>query len=157
MATARLRAGIHAGRHFKCGGGDVPTDDGHEHADGHSLFLEVMGSPITNAPANSTECGGGMSSRGRKLHHRPAKPAGRDVDYTFAQTAVRDTFGRITAPMRQQSSAVGPFDVAERAVPAPSSGEPRVPHSKHQYLEVSSFTRFPVEQGLLSGNPGHRN
>ena len=78
----------------------------------------------------------------------PSRPDA-DVDYTFAQIGVRDTFVDYGANCGNMSSAVGPYALDEGLVTAPANGEAtvRIHNTNTSKIIVS---RFPVEQGSLA-------
>src|SRR6201992_1184018 len=79
------------------------------------IFLEVMGSPDPNG-RQLDGMGGGISSLSKICIIGPARRADADVDYTFAQIGVRDTFVDYGANCGNMSSAVGPFALEEGLV-----------------------------------------
>jgi 2-methylaconitate cis-trans-isomerase PrpF len=93
--------------------------------------------------------GGGISSLSKIcIIGRPSRPDA-DVDYTFAQIGVRDTFVDYGANCGNMSSAVGPFAIEEGLVAAPEGGEAsiRIHNTNTSKIIVA---RFPVHNGLLA-------
>ena len=90
MANARLRAVFMRGGTSKAvmfRRDDLPDDP----KDWDSIFLEVMGSPDPNG-RQLDGMGGGISSLSKICIIGPPSRPDADVDYTFAQIGVRDTF-----------------------------------------------------------------
>jgi 2-methylaconitate cis-trans-isomerase PrpF len=147
MANARLRAVFMRGGTSKAvmfRRDDLPADP----KDWDSIFLEVMGSPDPNG-RQLDGMGGGISSLSKIcIIGRPSRPDA-DVDYTFAQIGVRDTFVDYGANCGNMSSAVGPFALDEGLVAAPPSGEAaiRIHNTNTSKIIVA---RFPVEHGSLA-------
>jgi 2-methylaconitate cis-trans-isomerase PrpF len=147
MANARLRAVFMRGGTSKAvmfRRDDLPANP----KDWDSIFLEVMGSPDPNG-RQLDGMGGGISSLSKIcIIGRPSRPDA-DVDYTFAQIGVRDTFVDYGANCGNMSSAVGPFALDEGLVAAPPSGEAaiRIHNTNTSKIIVA---RFPVEHGSLA-------
>jgi 2-methylaconitate cis-trans-isomerase PrpF len=147
MANARLRAVFMRGGTSKAvmfRRDDLPANP----KDWDSIFLEVMGSPDPNG-RQLDGMGGGISSLSKIcIIGRPSRPDA-DVDYTFAQIGVRDTFVDYGANCGNMSSAVGPFALDEGLVAAPASGEAaiRIHNTNTSKIIVA---RFPVEHGSLA-------
>jgi len=90
MAYARLRAVFMRGGTSKAvmfRTEDLPTD----RKDWEPIFLDVMGSPDPNG-RQLDGMGGGISSLSKICVIGPPSRPDADVDYTFAQIGVRDTF-----------------------------------------------------------------
>jgi 2-methylaconitate cis-trans-isomerase PrpF len=124
MANARLRAVFMRGGTSKAvmfRREDLPADP----KDWDPIFLEVMGSPDPNG-RQLDGMGGGISSLSKICIIGPPSRPDADVDYTFAQIGVRDTFVDYGANCGNMSSAVGPFALDEGLVRAPASGEATV-------------------------------
>ena len=112
------------------------------------IFRQVMGSPDPNG-RQLDGMGGGISSLSKIcVIGAPSRPDA-DVDYTFAQIGVRDSFVDYGANCGNMSSAVGPFALEEGLVAAPASGEAvvRIHNTNTSKIIVA---RFPVEDGTLA-------
>lgn len=112
------------------------------------IFLEVMGSPDPNG-RQLDGMGGGISSLSKICVIGRSSRPDADVDYTFAQIGVRDTFVDYGANCGNMSSAVGPFALDEGLVEAPADGEVaiRIHNTNTSKIIVA---RFPVENGSLT-------
>lgn len=149
MANARLRAVFMRGGTSKAvmfRRDDLPADP----KDWDPIFLQVMGSPDPNG-RQLDGMGGGISSLSKICIIGPPSRPDADVDYTFAQIGVRDTFVDYGANCGNMSSAVGPFALDEGLVAAPAGGEAtvRIHNTNTSKIIIS---RFPVEQGALAVN-----
>jgi 2-methylaconitate cis-trans-isomerase PrpF len=123
---------------------DLPENRG----DWDPIFLQVMGSPDPNG-RQLDGMGGGISSLSKIcVIGSPSRPDA-DVDYTFAQIGVRDSFVDYGANCGNMSSAVGPFALEEGLVRAPPSGEAtvRIHNTNTSKIIVA---RFPVDGGRLA-------
>lgn len=147
MANARLRAVFMRGGTSKAvmfRKDDLPADQ----KDWDPIFLEVMGSPDPNG-RQLDGMGGGISSLSKIcVIGRPSRPDA-DVDYTFAQIGVRDTFVDYGANCGNMSSAVGPFALEEGLIAAPAGSEAaiRIHNTNTSKIIVA---RFPVADGRLA-------
>ncbi|HLZ02894.1 MAG TPA: PrpF domain-containing protein [Bradyrhizobium sp.] len=147
METNRLRAVFMRGGTSKAvmfRRDDLPRDE----KAWDPIFLEVMGSPDPNG-RQLDGMGGGISSLSKIcVIGKPSRPDA-DVDYTFAQIGVRDTFVDYGANCGNMSSAVGPFALEEGLVTAPAGGEAivRIHNTNTSKIIVA---RFPVEDGKLA-------
>jgi len=147
MDNARLRAVFMRGGTSKAvmfRRDDLPADP----KDWDPIFLQVMGSPDPNG-RQLDGMGGGLSSLSKIcVIGRSARPDA-DVDYTFAQIGVRDTFVDYGANCGNMSSAVGPFALEEGLVVAPAGDEVaiRIYNTNTSKIIVA---RFPVAHGLLA-------
>jgi 2-methylaconitate isomerase len=112
------------------------------------IFRQVMGSPDPDG-RQLDGMGGGISSLSKVCVIGRSSRPDADVDYTFAQIGVRDTFVDYGANCGNMSSAVGPFALEEAMVTAPASGEAvvRIHNTNTSKIIVA---RFPVEDGKLS-------
>jgi 2-methylaconitate isomerase len=147
MANARLRAVFMRGGTSKAvmfRRDDLPADP----KDWDPIFLEVMGSPDPNG-RQLDGMGGGISSLSKICVIGPPSRPDADVDYTFAQIGVRDTFVDYGANCGNMSSAVGPFALDEGLVAAPTGGEAaiRIHNTNTSKIIVA---RFPVDHGALA-------
>jgi 2-methylaconitate cis-trans-isomerase PrpF len=149
MANARLRAVFMRGGTSKAvmfRREDLPENP----RDWDAIFLQVMGSPDPNG-RQLDGMGGGISSLSKIcIIGRSSRPDA-DVDYTFAQIGVRDTFVDYGGNCGNMSSAVGPFALDEGLVAAPLCGEAaiRIHNTNTSKIIVS---RFPVEHGALAAS-----
>jgi 2-methylaconitate cis-trans-isomerase PrpF len=123
---------------------DLPANRG----DWDPIFLQVMGSPDPNG-RQLDGMGGGISSLSKICVIGPPSRPDADVDYTFAQIGVRDSFVDYGANCGNMSSAVGPFALEEGLVRAASSGEAtvRIHNTNTSKIIVA---RFPVDGGKLA-------
>jgi 2-methylaconitate cis-trans-isomerase PrpF len=147
MANARLRAVFMRGGTSKAvmfRRDDLPAD----RKDWDPIFLEVMGSPDPNG-RQLDGMGGGISSLSKICVIGPPSRPDADVDYTFAQIGVRDTFVDYGANCGNMSSAVGPFALDEGLVAAPAGSEAaiRIHNTNTSKIIVA---RFPVDHGVLA-------
>jgi 2-methylaconitate isomerase len=122
---------------------DLPADP----KDWEPIFRQVMGSPDANG-RQLDGMGGGISSLSKICVIGPPSRPDADVDYTFAQIGVRDTFVDYGANCGNMSSAVGPFALEEGLVAAPPGGQAaiRIHNTNTSKIIVA---RFPVEDGKL--------
>jgi 2-methylaconitate cis-trans-isomerase PrpF len=149
MANARLRAVFMRGGTSKAvmfRRDDLPENP----RDWDLIFLQVMGSPDPNG-RQLDGMGGGISSLSKICIIGPSSRPDADVDYTFAQIGVRDTFVDYGANCGNMSSAVGPFALDEGLVAAPLGSEAaiRIHNTNTSKIIVS---RFPVEHGILAAS-----
>jgi 2-methylaconitate isomerase len=147
MANARLRAVFMRGGTSKAvmfRRDDLPAD----RSAWDPIFLEVMGSPDPNG-RQLDGMGGGISSLSKICIIGPPSRSDADVDYTFAQIGVRDTFVDYGANCGNMSSAVGPFALDEGLVTAPAGNEAtvRIHNTNTSKIIVA---RFPIEDGRLA-------
>lgn len=146
MANARLRAVFMRGGTSKAvmfRSEDLPSN----RAAWDPIFREVMGSPDPNG-RQLDGMGGGISSLSKICVIGPPSRPDADVDYTFAQIGVRDSFVDYGANCGNMSSAVGPFALEEGLVKGPDSGEAtvRIHNTNTSKIIVA---RFPVRGGTL--------
>ena len=147
MANARLRAVFMRGGTSKAvmfRKDDLPENP----RDWDPIFLQVMGSPDPNG-RQLDGMGGGISSLSKICVIGRSSRPDADIDYTFAQIGVRDTFVDYGANCGNMSSAVGPFALDEGLVAAPSGNEAaiRIHNTNTSKIIVS---RFPVDHGALA-------
>lgn len=147
MESSRLRAVFMRGGTSKAvmfRRDDLPA----KREDWDPIFLQVMGSPDPNG-RQLDGMGGGISSLSKVCVIGPPSRPDADVDYTFAQIGVRDTFVDYGANCGNMSSAVGPFALEEGMVAAPASREAvvRIHNTNTSKIIVA---RFPVEGGRLA-------
>ena len=147
MANARLRAVFMRGGTSKAvmfRRNDLPADP----KEWDPIFLEVMGSPDPNG-WQLDGMGGGISSLSKICVIGRSSRPDADLDYTFAQIGVRDTFVDYSANCGNMSSAVGPFALDEGLVAAPANGDAaiRIHNTNTSKIIVA---RFPVDHGALA-------
>ena len=108
------------------------------------ILLAALGSPDPSG-RQLDGLGGGISSLSKAVIIGPATLPGADVDYTFAQVEVRKPEVDYTGNCGNCSSAVGPFAIEERLVPA-REGETvvRIHNTNTKKLIVA---RVPVQDG----------
>jgi 2-methylaconitate cis-trans-isomerase PrpF len=98
---------------------DLPQD----RASWDAIFLSALGSPDGEA-RQLDGMGGGVSSLSKVCIIGPPTRADADVDYTFAQVAVREALVDYSGSCGNMSSAIGPFALEEGLLPgAPRDGE----------------------------------
>ncbi len=81
------------------------------------ILLAALGSPDPYG-RQLDGLGGGISSLSKAVIVGPASHPGADVDYTFAQVSVKDALVDYRGNCGNCTSAVGPFAIDERLVPA---------------------------------------
>jgi 2-methylaconitate cis-trans-isomerase PrpF len=113
-----------------------------------AIFLGAMGVPDP-AGRNLDGMGGGLSSLNKVCVVGPPSRSDADVDYTFAQCAVKEAKVEYGGNCGNMSAAVGPFAVEEGLVASPADGEAvvRIHNTNTGKIIVA---RFPVEQGALA-------
>src|SRR5579871_3493159 len=147
MANNRIRAVFMRGGTSKAvmfRRNDLPADPG----DWEPIFLDVMGSPDPNG-RQLDGMGGGISSLSKIcVIGSPSRPDA-DIDYTFAQIGVRDSFVDYSANCGNMSSAVGPFALDEGLVAAQTGSEAtvRIHNTNTSKIIVA---RFPLDEGRLA-------
>ncbi|MGY4304509.1 2-methylaconitate cis-trans-isomerase PrpF [Bradyrhizobium sp. USDA 4369] len=126
--------------------GHLPAD----RDDWDPIFLQVMGSPDPNG-RQLDGMGGGLSSLSKICVIGPSTRADADVDYTFVQVGIQDTFVDYGGNCGNMSSAVGPFAIEEGIVDRPTDGEAvvRIHNTNTSKIIVA---RFPVEGGRLAAH-----
>jgi 2-methylaconitate cis-trans-isomerase PrpF len=137
-----MRGGTSRGLVFKAR--DLPADRG----EWDTIFLSAMGVPDAHG-RNLDGMGGGLSSLNKVCVVGPSSRADADVDYTFAQLAVKEARVDYAGNCGNMSAAVGPFAVEEGLVACPADGEAvvRVHNTNTGKIIVA---RFPVEAGALA-------
>lgn len=109
-----------------------------------ALFLALMGSPDPYG-RQLNGMGGGVSSVSKICIVGPSSRPDADVDYTFAQVLVNEARVDYSGNCGNMSSAIGPFAVDERLVPA-SDGNALVRiHNTNTKKVIHSV--FPVSDG----------
>jgi 2-methylaconitate cis-trans-isomerase PrpF len=91
--------------------------------------------------------GGGISSLSKVCVVGPPSRPDADVDYTFAQISVKDSWVDYSGNCGNMSSAIGPFAIDERMVPLPNTEEAvvRIHNTNTSKIIVS---RFKVADGM---------
>lgn len=119
-------------------------------AEWDAIFLAAMGVPDSNG-RNLDGMAGGLSSLNKVCVVGPSSRPDADVDYTFAQLAVKEARVDYSGNCGNMSAVVGPFAVEEGLVPCPADGEAtvRVHNTNTGKIIVA---RFPVEQGALASS-----
>jgi len=149
MPNQRLRAAFMRGGTSKAvmfRQNDLPAD----RKSWDPIFLQVIGSPDPSG-RQLDGMGGGISSLSKVCVVGPPSRPDADVDYTFAQIAVRDAAVDYSGNCGNMSSAVGPFAIEEGLMLAPRNGEAvvRIHNTNTSKIIVA---RFPVEDGVLAAN-----
>lgn len=144
MPQARLKATFMRGGTSKAvvfDRKDLPADP----AAWDPIFLAVMGSPDGNG-RQLDGMGGGLSSVSKICVVGPSSRPDADIDYTFAQVAVKEASVDYSGNCGNMSSAMGPFAVTEGLAAAPADGEAvvRIHNTNTGKVIVS---RFPMAQG----------
>jgi 2-methylaconitate isomerase len=123
---------------------DLPADRGQW----DSIFLRIMGSPDPNG-RQLDGMGGGISSLSKVCVVGPPTRPDADVDYTFAQVAVRDAFVDYSGNCGNMSAAIGPFAIDEKLVAA-SDGEAivRIHNTNTSKIIVSHFATLGGEAAV---------
>ena len=147
MALARIRAVFMRGGTSKAvmlRQQDLPLD----RTAWDPIFLGIMGSPDANG-RQLDGIGGGLSSLSKVCVIGPPSRSDADVDYTFAQIAIREAKVDYSSNCGNMSSAVGPFALEEGLVPSVADGEAviRIHNTNTRKIIVS---RFRVEAGALA-------
>ena len=83
----------------------------------HEIFLNALGSPVQYG-RQLNGMGGGLSSLSKAVIIKPSKRKNVDVDFTFAQIAVKQPVIDLSATCGNLSSAVGPFAIDNGMVSA---------------------------------------
>ncbi len=125
---------------------DLPAD----RAAWDAIFLAAMGVPDPGG-RNLDGMGGGLSSLNKVCVVGPPSRSDADVDYTFAQCAVKEARVDYGGNCGNMSAAMGPFAVEEGLVACPSSGEAEVRIHNTNTGKVI-VARFPVEDGALAAD-----
>ena len=114
------------------------------------IFLQVMGSPDPNG-RQLDGMGGGLSSLSKICVVGPSSRRDADVDYTFAQIAIKEALVDYGGNCGNMAAAVGPFAVEEGIVSGRPDGEAvvRVYNTNTSKMIVS---RFPVVGGTLAAD-----
>lgn len=125
---------------------DLPAD----RARWDALFLAIIGSPDPHG-RQLNGLGGGISSLSKVCVVGPPSRLDADVDYTFAQVAVREPIVDYSGNCGNMSSAIGPFAVDEGLVEATGAeAKVRIHNTNTGKIIVSRFATFggrAVEDG----------
>ena len=122
---------------------DLPED----RAAWDAIFLAVLGSPDLNG-RQLDGMGGGISSLSKVCVLGPPSRPDADVDYTFAQVAIRDATVDYGGNCGNMSAAMGPAAFELGLLPPPDDGEAVVRvHNTNTRKVIRA--RFPVVDGRL--------
>jgi 2-methylaconitate cis-trans-isomerase PrpF len=143
-----MRGGTSRGLVFKAA--DLPAD----RAAWDAVFLAAMGVPDGNG-RNLDGMGGGLSSLNKVCVIGPPTRPDADVDYTFAQCAVKEARVDYAGNCGNMSAAVGPFAIEEGLLSDPltlslSKGGEAVVRIHNTNTQRIIVARFPVEAGALA-------
>lgn len=108
------------------------------------IFLAALGSPDPGG-RQLDGLGGGITSLSKVAVVGPSTRADADVDYTFAQVAVKEPLVQYKANCGNISAAIGPFAVDEGMVPV--SGPEAVVRIHNTNTGKIIVARFPVVDG----------
>lgn len=121
---------------------DLPADT----RDWDAVFLAALGSPDPHG-RQLDGMGGGLSSLSKVCVVGPPSRPDADVDYTFAQIAVKEAAVDYSGNCGNMSSAIGPFAVEEGFVTAPRNGETVVRINNTNTGRIIA-SRFRVTDGV---------
>ena len=119
---------------------DLPED----RAQWDAIFLAAIGSPDPNG-RQLNGMGGGISSLSKICIVGPSTHPDADIDYTFAQCAVRDAAVDYAGNCGNMSSAMGPFAVDEGLVTV--EGDEALVRIHNTNTKKIIHARFPVDEG----------
>ena len=119
---------------------DLPED----RAQWDPIFLAAIGSPDPNG-RQLNGMGGGISSLSKVCVVGPSSRADADIDYTFAQCAVRDAAVDYAGNCGNMSSAMGPFAVDEGLVDV--TGNEALVRIHNTNTNKIIHARFAVDDG----------
>ena len=139
IPAAFIRGGTSKGLFFRAT--DLPADPSARNA----LFLAAIGSPDPNG-RQLDGMGGGISSLSKVVVVAPPSRDDADVDYTFGQVAVDAALVDYDSNCGNLTSAVGPFAVDEKLVPAADGEAVLTLHNTNTGKLIRS--RFTVRDGL---------
>ena len=108
------------------------------------IFLAALGSPDPHG-RQLDGMGGGVSSLSKACIIAPSACDDADVDYTFAQVQVREAQVDYKGNCGNMLSAVGPFAIDERLVPA--TGDSAMVRIFNTNTKKLIHARFPLEDG----------
>jgi len=114
----------------------------HDRAAWDRIFLGALGSPDPYG-RQLDGMGGGISSLSKVCVIGPPTHPEADVDYTFAQVAIREAFVDYSGNCGNMSSAIGPFAVDEGIVRA--NGTEAVVRIHNTNTGKLIVARFPIE------------
>ncbi len=142
IPCAYMRGGTSKALMFRAD--DLPAD----RAEWDAIFLSAMGVPDSHG-RNLDGMGGGLSSLNKVCVVGPPSRADADLDYTFAQLAVKEGRVDYAGNCGNMSAAIGPFAVEEGLAHCPPDGEAvvRIHNTNTGKIIVA---RFPVEKGALA-------
>lgn len=122
---------------------DLPED----RAQWDAIFLAAIGSPDPNG-RQLNGMGGGISSLSKVCIVGPSTHPDADIDYTFAQCAVRDASVDFAGNCGNMSSAMGPFAVDEGLVTV--EGDEALVRIHNTNTKKIIHARFPVDDGMAA-------
>ncbi|MBV8360469.1 MAG: PrpF family protein [Deltaproteobacteria bacterium] len=111
------------------------------------IFVAALGSPDPNG-RQLDGMGGGLSSLSKVCVVGPSTRPDADVDYTFAQVAIRDGSVDYSGNCGNMSSAVGPFAIDEGLVQ--SNGTEAVVHIHNTNTHKIIVSRFALDDGCAA-------
>ena len=115
------------------------------HSNGQTIELPLaVSGGIYVADFGIDGMGGGLSSLNKVCVIGPSSRSDADVDYTFAQCAVKEARVEYGGNCGNMSAAIGPFAVEEGLVASPSDGEAKVRIHNTNTGKII-VARFPVE------------
>ena len=139
IPAAFIRGGTSKGLFFRAA--DLPADPAARDA----LVLAAIGSPDPNG-RQLDGMGGGISSLSKVVVVSPPSRDDADVDYMFGQVAVDAALVDYDSNCGNLTSAVGPFAVDEKLVPAADGEAVLTLHNTNTGKLIRS--RFAVRDGL---------
>ena len=122
---------------------DLPND----RAQWDGIFLAAIGSPDPNG-RQLNGMGGGISSLSKICIVGPSTHPDADIDYTFAQCAVRDASVDYAGNCGNMSSAMGPFAVDEGLLTI--EGDEALVRIHNTNTQKIIHARFPVDEGMAA-------
>ncbi len=122
---------------------DLPAD----RAQWDAIFLAAIGSPDPNG-RQLNGMGGGISSLSKICVVGPSTHPDADIDYTFAQVAVRDAAVDFAGNCGNMSSAMGPFAVDEGIVSV--SGDEALIRVHNTNTNKIIHARFSIDDGYAA-------
>jgi 2-methylaconitate cis-trans-isomerase PrpF len=143
IPAAFLRGGTSKGLFFL--ERDLPDDRRLRDA----LFLRALGSPDPEG-RQLDGMGGGLSSLSKVVIVRPSRLPGVDLDYEFAQIAIKDPEVDYTGNCGNLTSAVGEFAASENLVARDWSSLTLF------NINTRKYVRLTIEREMASGAPSGR-
>jgi len=119
---------------------DLPEDPGER----DQMLLHVLGSPDPYG-RQLNGLGGGISSLSKAMWVERSKRNDADIDYTFAQIAVREPVVDYSANCGNMSSSVGQFAVEEGIFPVPDGDA--IIRMYNTNTDICVHSRFRIEDG----------